>query len=147
MLIGFKKLLFIKLIFNLLRSKFDPLWNTYIVGGLEDGEPFLGYVNLQGTAFTETLVCTGLGKYRVPHIVFRFLMSLLIGGRAIMCMKSGLPASSIGKQWEAKRLFFVDPVIENLDLFPDIRLYKVVALGWYIIPNGIHIDKKKVHHQ
>jgi len=43
------------------RSKFDPLWNTYIVGGLEDGEPFLGYVNLQGTAFTETLVCTGLG--------------------------------------------------------------------------------------
>jgi len=43
------------------RSKFDPLWNTFLVGGLEDGEPYLGYVNLQGTAFTETLIATGLG--------------------------------------------------------------------------------------
>jgi len=43
------------------RSKFDPLWNTFIVGGLQDGEPFLGYVNLQGTAFTENMIATGLG--------------------------------------------------------------------------------------
>eukprot|EP00088_Acartia_fossae_P001882 TRINITY_DN10737_c0_g1_i2.p1 TRINITY_DN10737_c0_g1~~TRINITY_DN10737_c0_g1_i2.p1 ORF type:complete len:274 (+),score=61.01 TRINITY_DN10737_c0_g1_i2:30-824(+) len=43
------------------RSKFDPLWNIYLVGGMQDGEPFLGYVNLQGTAFTETLIASGLG--------------------------------------------------------------------------------------
>merc|ERR1712179_838267 len=43
------------------RSKFDPLWNTILVGGMQDGEPFLGYANLQGTAFTESLIATGLG--------------------------------------------------------------------------------------
>ena len=30
------------------RSKFDPLWNIFLVGGMQDDEPFLGYVNLQG---------------------------------------------------------------------------------------------------
>ena len=43
------------------RSKFDPLWNIFLVGGMQDDEPFLGYVNLQGTAFTETIIATGLG--------------------------------------------------------------------------------------
>jgi len=43
------------------RSKFDPLWNIFLVGGIEGDEPYLGYVNLQGTAFTETLLATGLG--------------------------------------------------------------------------------------
>jgi 20S proteasome subunit beta 7 len=43
------------------RSKFDPLWTTIIVGGIQDGEPFLGYVNLIGTAFTENAIATGIG--------------------------------------------------------------------------------------
>ena len=34
------------------RSKFDPLWNVILVAGMQDGEPYLGFVNLQGTAFT-----------------------------------------------------------------------------------------------
>lgn len=43
------------------RSKFDPLWNTFVVGGMQDGEPFMGFVNLQGTAFEESMIATGLG--------------------------------------------------------------------------------------
>jgi len=43
------------------RSKFDPLWNVIAVAGMQDGEPFLGFVNLQGTAFTEDVVATGMG--------------------------------------------------------------------------------------
>lgn len=39
----------------------------------------------------------------LPLVVFRFLMSLLIEGRANMCVKSWLLAFSIGKQWEAHR--------------------------------------------
>merc|ERR1712061_975265 len=27
------------------RSKFDPLWNVILVAGMQDGEPFLGFVN------------------------------------------------------------------------------------------------------
>ena len=41
--------------------------------------------------------------YRMPQVVFRFLMSLLIEGRAIMCVITCLSAFSIGKQWEACR--------------------------------------------
>ena len=44
-------------------------------------------------------------RYRVPHIVFRFFTSILIEGRAIICMKSCLPALSIGKQFEAHHIF------------------------------------------
>lgn len=43
------------------RSKFDPLWNVLLVGGMQDEEPFLGYVNLLGTAFQETVIATGMG--------------------------------------------------------------------------------------
>jgi len=43
------------------RSKFDPLWTTLIVGGIQDGKPFLGYVNMIGVAFTERAIATGIG--------------------------------------------------------------------------------------
>lgn len=43
------------------RSKFDPLWNIFLVCGMQDKEPFLGFVNLQGTAFQETVMATGMG--------------------------------------------------------------------------------------
>ncbi len=43
------------------RSRFDPLWTKVLVGGVQDGEPFLGLVDYIGTAFTEDLVATGLG--------------------------------------------------------------------------------------
>ena len=39
----------------------------------------------------------------VPHIVFRYLMSWLIIGQQNMCIKSCLPATSIGKQLETHR--------------------------------------------
>jgi len=43
------------------RSKFDPLWNIFLVAGMQDSQPFLGYVDLRGTAFTENIIATGLG--------------------------------------------------------------------------------------
>ena len=43
------------------RSRFDPLWTTIIVGGIQDDKPFLGYCNYIGTAFTEDAVATGIG--------------------------------------------------------------------------------------
>ena len=33
------------------RSKFDPLWNNIIVAGLQDGQPYLGFCNLQVDIF------------------------------------------------------------------------------------------------
>lgn len=45
------------------RSKFDPLWNTFLVAGLEDGEPYLGCVDKIGTAFSDTKIATGYGAH------------------------------------------------------------------------------------
>eukprot|EP00095_Tigriopus_kingsejongensis_P007445 maker-scaffold403_size186359-snap-gene-0.51 protein:Tk07445 transcript:maker-scaffold403_size186359-snap-gene-0.51-mRNA-1 annotation:"hypothetical protein DAPPUDRAFT_99667" len=43
------------------RSKFDPLWTTVIVGGMQDDKPFLGYCNYIGVAFKDDTIATGIG--------------------------------------------------------------------------------------
>ena len=43
------------------RSRFDPLWTTLIVGGVQDGKPYLGYVDYIGTAFKNDSIATGIG--------------------------------------------------------------------------------------
>ncbi|PVD36233.1 hypothetical protein C0Q70_03211 [Pomacea canaliculata] len=45
------------------RSQFNPLWNTYIVGGMEADKPFLGYVNMIGIAYEADTVASGFGSY------------------------------------------------------------------------------------
>lgn len=45
------------------RSRFNPLWNTFIVGGVENGEPFLGYVDKIGTAYEAPTLSSGYGAY------------------------------------------------------------------------------------
>jgi len=40
------------------RSKFDPLWCTFVVGGLQQGKPFLGYVDKLGTAYEAPYIAT-----------------------------------------------------------------------------------------
>jgi len=46
------------------RNKFDPLWNSLVVGGVgPDGRPFLGTVGMIGTAFTDAHVATGFGNH------------------------------------------------------------------------------------
>lgn len=41
------------------RTKLDPLWNNYVVGGIQDGKPFLGTVDKLGTAFEDDQIATG----------------------------------------------------------------------------------------
>jgi 20S proteasome subunit beta 7 len=43
------------------RSKFNPLWTTLIVGGIDEEKPYLGVVNYIGMAYTENAVSTGMG--------------------------------------------------------------------------------------
>lgn len=52
------------------RSKFDPFWTSWVVGGIEEdhetggpGKPFLGYVDMLGTAYKDTAIATGYGAY------------------------------------------------------------------------------------
>ncbi|ERL88764.1 hypothetical protein D910_06146 [Dendroctonus ponderosae] len=45
------------------RSQMDPLWNNFIIAGIQDGEPFLGTVDKQGTAYEDKAICTGYGAH------------------------------------------------------------------------------------
>lgn len=45
------------------RSKFDPLWNSLIVAGFQNGQSFLGYVDLKGTTYKANTIATGYGAY------------------------------------------------------------------------------------
>ncbi|CAH1111380.1 unnamed protein product [Psylliodes chrysocephalus] len=45
------------------RSKLDPFWNNLVVGGLQDGVPFLGTIDKLGTAYTDKVICTGYGAH------------------------------------------------------------------------------------
>lgn len=45
------------------RNKFDPLWNSIVVGGFHGGKPFLGTVGMIGTNYTDEHVATGFGNH------------------------------------------------------------------------------------
>jgi len=45
------------------RSRMQPLWLDVVVGGIENGEPFLGHVNVRGKSYTSNCVGTGFGNH------------------------------------------------------------------------------------
>jgi 20S proteasome subunit beta 7 len=45
------------------RSKMNPLYNQYVIAGYDDGKPFLGYQDHQGTCYTDKYIATGFGKH------------------------------------------------------------------------------------
>jgi len=51
------------------RSKMNPLWNQLLVAGFHGNAPFLGYVDLIGTAYEENFIATGYGAYLAIPII------------------------------------------------------------------------------
>lgn len=41
----------------------NPLWNTVVVGGMQNGEPFLGVTDKIGVAYVENTIATGYGAH------------------------------------------------------------------------------------
>lgn len=51
------------------RSKINPLWNNFLVGGVENGAAFLGSADLLGVGYTNPFIATGFGRYiAVPFL-------------------------------------------------------------------------------
>ena len=64
------------LFFICFRSKFDPLWLSWVVGGVDnDGKPFLGHVDKLGTAFECPVIATGYGAYIAVPLMRSWLES------------------------------------------------------------------------
>jgi 20S proteasome subunit beta 7 len=54
------------------RNKFDPLWNSLMVGGLdEDDKPFLACADLRGTTYAAPCIATGYGSMLATPIMRR----------------------------------------------------------------------------
>uniref|UniRef100_A0A1B0A1N0 Proteasome subunit beta n=1 Tax=Glossina pallidipes TaxID=7398 RepID=A0A1B0A1N0_GLOPL len=51
------------------RSRFNPLWLEIVVGGFDNGVPFLGHVDLRGRAYEDTVVATSFGKHLALPLV------------------------------------------------------------------------------
>jgi len=45
------------------RSRVNPLWLDIVVGGVDNGVPFLGHVDMRGRAYEDNVIATGLGKH------------------------------------------------------------------------------------
>ncbi|KAI5064249.1 hypothetical protein GOP47_0020919 [Adiantum capillus-veneris] len=52
------------------RNKFDPLWNTLILGGVKKGVKYLGMVSMIGVHFRENHVASGFGNH-LARPIFR----------------------------------------------------------------------------
>ena len=75
------------------RSKFDPLWNSFVVGGVNaKGETFLGTVGMIGTHYADDHVAAGFGNHIARPIFREFYRPDLTEEQAVEIMKSALYA-------------------------------------------------------
>ncbi|XP_019868355.1 proteasome subunit beta type-4 isoform X2 [Aethina tumida] len=51
------------------KCMFDPLWNNFLIGGNENGVPFLGTVDKLGTSYTDKIICTGFGAQMAAPLI------------------------------------------------------------------------------
>ncbi|XP_035671215.1 proteasome subunit beta type-4-like [Branchiostoma floridae] len=51
------------------RTRFNPLWNQVVIGGFNNGEPFLGYVDKIGVAYEAPTIATGMGAYMAQPLL------------------------------------------------------------------------------
>jgi len=68
------------------RGKGNPLWNQLLVAGFHKDAPFLGYVDLIGTAYEENFIATGFGAYlAIPLIRERWTPDMDEGEARALC--------------------------------------------------------------
>lgn len=51
------------------RNKFNPLWNSLVVGGVKNGQKYLGMVGMIGVHFEDNHVATGFGNHLARPIL------------------------------------------------------------------------------
>lgn len=44
--------------------RMNPLWNSVVIGGVQDGKPFLGAVGMIGTHYVDDHICTGNSDHK-----------------------------------------------------------------------------------
>ncbi|KAK4885997.1 hypothetical protein RN001_002268 [Aquatica leii] len=101
------------------RSRFDPFWNNFVVGGIQEGLPFLGTVDKLGTAYEDNAICTGYGA----HL-------------ALPLIRDALEKNPLMSEEEAKAL--LTKCMEVL-FYRDARSYPKYQIG-VITDDGVKIE-------
>ncbi|XP_022913714.1 proteasome subunit beta type-4 [Onthophagus taurus] len=101
------------------RSKFDPFWNNFVVGGLQDGQPFLGTVDKLGTSYQDKTICTGYGAYM-----------------ALPILRAALEKNPNPTEQDARQL--IHKCMEVL-FYRDARSFPKYQLA-IITPDGVNVD-------
>ncbi|KAM7464818.1 hypothetical protein LguiB_012380 [Lonicera macranthoides] len=96
------------------RNKFDPLWNSLVLGGVKNGQKYLGTVSMIGVHYEDNHVATGFGNH-LARPIFRDEwhenMSFEEGVKLLeKCMRVLLyrDRSAINKLQDGKSLIFLD---------------------------------------
>ncbi|KAJ1725686.1 Proteasome subunit beta type-7 [Coemansia erecta] len=55
------------------RTKIDPLWNSYVIGGIDNGEKVLGFVDYYGTTYQSPTIATGFGAHLAQPILRKYV--------------------------------------------------------------------------
>lgn len=55
------------------RSRVDPLWNAYVMGGIDGDDKFLGFVDLYGTTYQTPTISTGFGGHLAQPILRKYV--------------------------------------------------------------------------
>ncbi|XP_037948483.1 proteasome subunit beta type-4-like [Teleopsis dalmanni] len=61
------------------RSRMNPLFLNMVVGGMENGKPFLGHIDLRGSAYESEVIATGFGQ----HLALPLIREALQPGKPI----------------------------------------------------------------
>jgi len=100
------------------RSKFNPLWNQLIVGGVQHGQKILKYIDLQGTSFPEDFVATGFGMHLALPIIRKEWKADMTEAEARSLLENCM-----------RILFYRDCVAYNKIQFAVARFDKEVEIG------------------
>ena len=104
------------------RSKQNPLWNQLVIGGVNnDGSPYLGYVDLQGTCYEDDFIATGFGM----HLAIPLLREDMDNGK-----------------WKTMEFKDAKAVVEKclkLLFYRDCKAINVVQYG-AVTSNGVEIS-------
>eukprot|EP00475_Leptophrys_vorax_P044013 TRINITY_DN8665_c0_g1_i1.p2 TRINITY_DN8665_c0_g1~~TRINITY_DN8665_c0_g1_i1.p2 ORF type:complete len:294 (+),score=15.36 TRINITY_DN8665_c0_g1_i1:90-971(+) len=72
------------------RNKFDPLWNSLVVGGIDNGKPFLGFVSMIGVHFMDDHIATGYGAHLVRPLMRSEQRNDMDEAAAVRLLEKGL---------------------------------------------------------
>uniref|UniRef100_A0A5K3FJU6 Proteasome subunit beta n=1 Tax=Mesocestoides corti TaxID=53468 RepID=A0A5K3FJU6_MESCO len=111
------------------RSQFSPLWNTYVVGGVQkDGKSYLGYSNMIGVSFSDDCVATGFGAHLAIPVLRKVIETKANNDASTLSPEDALEAIK-----EAMTLLF----------YRDCRAFNMYKIAVVTTDGGVQVSENQ----